>query len=484
MDRSLAADITNHGSHTANYSSIYNESFSTMTVPANRPQNGSQLGGNTQLTALAGDKPATQPSVSGPFHSSHDNLLAADRFIPRTNKNGVKAGGLAEACDAKVNRVLEFNQSAPSVKRPVAAADFFCQYGGAKLNMFAPPGSQTVGAPERQTRKINTKPVKILDAPGLADEFYANILDWSESLDVMALGLGSCVYAWNPQTSQVNVIADLSSGPSGFSDTTVSALKWTDDGCIAIASSNGDVQLWDAEQNTLLRTMRGRCGRVSALSWNDYLLSSGGRDGSVWNHDVRIKQHKVAELSGHNGEVCGVEWRGDGRLLATGGNDNLVNIWDARTSAVPRYQLQQHEAAVKALAWCPWQSSVLATGGGSADKKVKMWNAASGTCTETLDAGAQVTSLHWNSEYKEIVASLGYPTNGITVWGQNPSLKFSKHAEIPNAHDSRILHSTMSADGTTLVTGSADENLKFWNMFEHQKRTGMNNRSLLTMGRV
>lgn len=455
-----------------------------MIAPSNRPHNGSEMGGNAQSTLPAGHQTSLQPTLGGPFQNSTDNLLAADRFLPRTNKSGVKAGGLAEACGAKVNRVLEFNQNAPSVKRPMAAADYLSRYGCTNLPLFTPTNAPAVCAPERQTRKINTKPVKILDAPGLADEFYANILDWSQSLDVMALGLGSCVYAWNPHSSQVSVIADLSNTPSGVSDATVSALKWTDDGCIAIASSTGEIQLWDAEQSTLLRTMRGRMGRVASLSWNDYLLSSGGRDGSVWNHDVRIKQHKVAELAGHNGEVCGVEWRGDGRLLATGGNDNLVNIWDARTSAVPRFQLQQHEAAVKALAWCPWQSSVLATGGGSADKKVKMWNAASGSCTETLDAGAQVTSLHWNEEYKEIVASLGYPTNGITVWGQNPNQKFSKHAEILNAHDSRILHSTMSADGTTLVTGSADENLKFWNMFEHQKRTGLNNRSLLTMGRV
>jgi cell division cycle protein 20 (cofactor of APC complex) len=50
----------------------------------------------------------------------------------------------------------------------------------------------------------------------------------------------------------------------------------------------------------------------------------------VWHHDVRVPRHKVMELLGHSGEVCGLEWRKDGELIASGGNDNVVNIWDGR----------------------------------------------------------------------------------------------------------------------------------------------------------
>jgi cell division cycle 20-like protein 1 (cofactor of APC complex) len=37
-------------------------------------------------------------------------------------------------------------------------------------------------------------------------------------------------------------------------------------------------------------------------------------------------------------------------------------------------QLSDHTAAVKALAWSPHKSSLLATGGGSSDKTIKFWN--------------------------------------------------------------------------------------------------------------
>ena len=40
----------------------------------------------------------------------------------------------------------------------------------------------------------------------------------------------------------------------------------------------------------------------------------------------------------------------------------------------PRAIFRDHSAAVKALAWCPWQRDLLASGGGSRDKTIKFWN--------------------------------------------------------------------------------------------------------------
>lgn len=41
--------------------------------------------------------------------------------------------------------------------------------------------------------------------------------------------------------------------------------------------------------------------------------------------------------------------------------------------------------------------------------------------------------------------------------------------DIPQAHEGRILHSALSPDGTCVVTGGADESLKFWRVFEKRK---------------
>ena len=83
--------------------------------------------------------------------------------------------------------------------------------------------------------------------------------------------------------------------------------------------------------------------------------------------------HQVGLVNGHQQEVCGLAWSPDGRTLASGGNDNVLNLWSAvaggcHSEATPQFSLAEHCAAVKAVAWCPWQSSTLATGGGTADR--------------------------------------------------------------------------------------------------------------------
>ena len=43
-----------------------------------------------------------------------------------------------------------------------------------------------------------------------------------------------------------------------------------------------------------------------------------------------------------------------------------------------RTSLLGHTAAVKAMSWCPWTSSTLASGGGSHDRSLKLWNVETG----------------------------------------------------------------------------------------------------------
>jgi cell division cycle protein 20 (cofactor of APC complex) len=157
-----------------------------------------------------------------------------------------------------------------------------------------------------------------------------------------------------------------------------------------------------------------------------------------------------------------MEWRADGAQLATGANDNLVNIWDARSLAAPKFTKTNHRAAVKALSWCPWQSNLLATGGGSNDRQIYFWNTTTGARINHIPTDSQVTSLRWSTHYKEIVSSGGFPDNSLSIWSYPSGVK---NMEVP-AHESRVLHSCLSPDGQMLATAAADESLKFWKIFE------------------
>ena len=42
-------------------------------------------------------------------------------------------------------------------------------------------------------------------------------------------------------------------------------------------------------------------------------------------------------------KVCGLSWSTDGSTLASGGNDNLLCLWDASTSGIPKRTLSYAE---------------------------------------------------------------------------------------------------------------------------------------------
>lgn len=87
--------------------------------------------------------------------------------------------------------------------------------------------------------------------------------------------------------------------------------------------------------------------------------------------------------------MCGLAWSPNGEQLASGGNDNLLHIWSA-DSQRPQHTLTAHQAAVKALAWCPFQSHLLASGGGSADRCIRFWNTHTGSQLNSIDTQSQV----------------------------------------------------------------------------------------------
>lgn len=59
----------------------------------------------------------------------------------------------------------------------------------------------------------------------------------------------------------------------------------------------------------------------------------------------------------------------------------------------PRYHLNGHKGAVKALTWCPWQRNLLATGGGATDKTLRLWNIETGKNINCVNTDSQVCSL-------------------------------------------------------------------------------------------
>ena len=301
------------------------------------------------------------------------------------------------------------------------------------------------------------------------------------------MALGRSVFLWDAETGGIAELTTLTGGSDGDSAvvTCVRFMRGSGAGpYLVIGTSNGEAQLWDCARGRQVRAFREcHAARIGSAAWTDHMLALGSMDSTISLHDVRQDEHHVATLQGHEHEVCGLEWSpftapGTSGLpqLASGGDDNLLNVWDPESFSLsstgsdsacgitPRLTLTQHCAAVKALAWCPWQQNLLASGGGTADRTLRLWNTSTGVCVSSADTKSQVTSIQWSLTRRELVTAHGFSLNQLSLW-KYPKLE--KIADI-TGHEKRILHTALSPDGTMIVSAGADETLRFWSIWPNE----------------
>lgn len=324
------------------------------------------------------------------------------------------------------------------------------------LSPISQKSQKMLRSPRKITRKISKIPFKILDAPSLQDDFYLNLVDWS-STNILSVGLGDCVYLWSACTSQVTRLCDFPSGNNA-----VTSVSWSERGnYVAVGNQSGIVQIWDATTLKCIRQLEGHKARVGCLAWNSDSLCSGSRDRNILQRDIRSPAiFPDRRLVSHKQEVCGLKWSPDNHLLASGGNDNRIYIWNVNSNQ-PIQAYTEHTAAVKAIAWSPHHHGLLASGGGTADRCIRFWNTLTGQPMQSIDTGSQVCNLAWSKHAHELVSTHGYSQHQILVW-KYPSL--AQVAKL-TGHTYRVLYLAMSPDGESIVTGAGDETLRFWNVF-------------------
>ncbi|XP_058224611.1 cell division cycle 20.2, cofactor of APC complex-like isoform X1 [Rhododendron vialii] len=357
---------------------------------------------------------------------------------------------LAEIFNMNRTRILAFKNKPPASEATVSES------------ISSVPHSKHA----KHRRCIPQASEKTLDAPDLMDDFYLNLLDWGSS-NILAIALSNSVYLWDASDGSTNelVTVDEEIGP-------VTSIRWAPDGRhLAVGLNNSHVQLWDSLASCKqLRTLtEGHRSRVGSLDWNNHNLTTGGMDSLIINNDVRVRSHIITTYRAHTQEICGLRWSATGQQLASGGNDNLVYIWNISNSTSGNsssnhhrwlHCLDHHTAAVKALSWCPFQSNLLASGGGVGDDCIKFWNAHTGACLNSVDTGSQVCCLAWSKHEREILSSHGFNDNQLILW-KYPSMV--KIAEL-YGHTSRVLYMAQSPDGYTVASAAADETLRFWNV--------------------
>lgn len=432
--------------------------------------NGLSPGKSVNVSVSSSKTPSKTP---GKNKKQTPSKMGGDRFIPMRNSKQMDVASFLLTKENEPDNLQ--NSSAKAMSVTLNGYDIedakILHLGGKPLN--APEGYQnnlkvlysqgTTPASSTKTRYISTTPEKILDAPQFRNDFYLNLIDWS-SRNLLAVGLHNTVYLWDAVEGSIILLMKMER-----EEDYICSVSWTKEGSyLAIGTSDSKVQLWDVENQKRLRTMASHTARVASLSWNEHILSSGSRSGHIHHHDVRIAQHHRFTLTSHSQEVCGLKWSPDGRYLASGGNDNLVCVWPRVSDGSAGNESQtircwsEHQGAVKALAWCPWQPNILASGGGTSDRHIRIWNVNSGSCVSSIDTQSQVSSLVFAPNYKELVSGHGYSHNNVVIW-KYPSL--AKVAELGD-HQDRVLNVILSPDNSTMASIAGDETIQMWNCFE------------------
>ena len=108
-----------------------------------------------------------------------------------------------------------------------------------------------------------------------------------------------------------------------------------------------------------------------------------------------------------------------GSILATGGSDGTLRLWDVvthRQIGAPITAVSNPSSdtgGVHALAFSP-DGKIVAGGHNGVDGSIRLWDTASGERVVTLEPAGHVSSIAFGRDGKMLVA--GNASNGIQLW--------------------------------------------------------------------
>lgn len=302
---------------------------------------------------------------------------------------------------------------------------------------------------------ITSKTVKVLDAPGMEDNFYYKSIDFSRTNNLMVT-LGNTLYQFEYQHNQTD---ELFHAPVEHEICSVACHPEID--VLSVGVTTGEIVIIDHETQQTMRKLYTSSSRTRAVAcvFHDHIFGHGDKKGRVYLYDIRNNRKEFALFESHDQEVCSVQFSDfNSHLFATGGNDNRVVVYDLRLLK-PLKTLDFHQAAVKALRFSKTKQREMFSGGGSGDQKLCRWDVSKMKVKKQKNLGSQICSLEV-SKNGLLVSTHGWPNNQVEV---RDSESFRLLACF-KGHTQRVLDVAIDKKEEIAVTSSGDQSVRFWSI--------------------
>lgn len=203
-------------------------------------------------------------------------------------------------------------------------------------------------------------------------------------------------------------------------------------------SDDSKICHWDVREAGIeinpIRTWQGHDSVVEDVDCHKHhphLFGSVGDDSKLLIWDSRNSSNSPAHeaLQAHNGDINCLSFNPFSEfLLATGGSDKVVNLWDIRNLSTKVHSFEGHNAGVYQVNWAPFNETIL--GSSSADRRLHIWDLSrigEEQVPEDAEDGppellfvhgghtAKISDFSWNLSDNWVVASVA-EDNILQVW--------------------------------------------------------------------
>ncbi len=198
--------------------------------------------------------------------------------------------------------------------------------------------------------------------------------------------------------------------------------------------------------------------RALAVSPDGQRVLSGSFDFSAILWDFG-DQSEIAVLDGHDGPVNDVSFFGDSAHAVSASDDGTAILWNLEDPTNPQqvFRLRGHGFKVMAVA-VQAEASLIATGGW--DKTVRLWDARTGEALAVIDLPSPVNALAFVTGGDGPLIAIGGHDGPVRLWHVGRGVMVGAL----NGHAMGITRLAASPDGVRLLSAGIDGQVRLWDV--------------------